>query len=78
MSIKFTVFALVKDYEKRLGYSVNVSDLAQRIGVDARTMSAAMRGDMQRVDLTVLEKIFAFFRAEGMTATIADLFTITD
>lgn len=78
MSIKFTVFGKVKDYEKKIGRSINISELAQRVGVDARTMTAAMRGDMQRVDLVVLEKLLAFFSAEGMPITVADLFTVTD
>jgi hypothetical protein len=78
MSIKFSVFAQVKDYEKKLGRSVNVSELAQHVGVDIRTMSAAMRGDMQRVDLVVLSKLLAFFAAEGMPITVGDLFTVTD
>ena len=78
MSIKFTVFNQVKDYEKKIGRSASVSELAKRVGVDSRTMSAAMGGDMARVDLTVLGKFLAFFAAEGMPVTVADLFTVTD
>ena len=78
MSIKFTVFSQVKDYEKKIGRSISVSELAKRVGVDSRTMSAAMGGDMVRVDLTVLGKFIAFFHSVGMPIAVGDLFTVTD
>lgn len=77
MSIKFTVFALVKDYEKRIGRNVSLGEMARLIDIDARTLSAAMSGDMQRVDLAVMSKLLAFFESEGMPVSINDLFTIT-
>lgn len=75
---KFSIFRLVKDYEKARGKNVKQDELAELIGIDSRTVNALMLGTLKRADLVTLDKLLEFFRREGMPITVADLFVVED
>ena len=73
--VEFHLFALIKQLEIKKGEKVTVAEIAKKARLHRNTVQRISDNATERVDLTTLAKLRAFFDAEGMPINIGDLFT---
>lgn len=72
MQASLKIFDAVNKLESHTGRRYTESEIAKATGLHRHTVAAAMRGKPDKT----LSKLLAFFRAEGLDITVADLFTV--
>lgn len=70
----FNLFDLKMQLQAKLGREVSWAEISRESGVNQNTLTSLLHNKARRVDLDTLEKLIAYFNAQGMAITHADLF----
>lgn len=60
--VKVTLFSFWKDKEKELGRKITVADVSTATGVHRNTITAYLKGKIDRPDNKVIDKFCGFFK----------------
>lgn len=77
MTINHNLFTLKRQLEIAKRHEYSWMQIAEATKVHPNTLHNIATNKTRRVDLDIVEKLLAFFAAEGMPVTINDLFTTT-
>lgn len=73
---ELNVFRLLKKLEATTGNRFTNTLFAKKSGLSRVTVNGLMNGTTNRIDLATIDKLLAFFAAEGMPIEPGDLFTV--
>lgn len=75
--LRFNLHKPLGELESRNGrYSyARISEIS---GISRQGVRRLLTDETRQIDVTTLDKLLAFFAAEGMPVTIGDLFVVTD
>lgn len=74
--MRFNLLPIKHDLEKRRGEAISWAEIGRGSGVHPNTLSAILNNNARRIDLETLEKLIAYFNAQGVKLGIADLFAV--
>ncbi len=76
--MRFNLTRLRRQLEELTGREYSWSEIARRTGLHRHTIERIAANQTSQVRLDTLERLLAFFHAEGMAVTLNDLFTDVD
>lgn len=77
--IKLNFLELLQSLERQKnGRRYTYSEIADKAGLSRQTATKLFTGKSKAIDLATIDKLLAFFAAEGMPVTVGDLFTVTE
>jgi transcriptional regulator with XRE-family HTH domain len=77
ITVQYNLFTLKKQLEIAKQRSYSWSELAERSGLNRKTVERIAQNKYQRADFATLEALLEFFHEEGMPVGIQDLLTVT-
>lgn len=69
---------LLRELEAKNQKDYEIGKVAKAAGLSRFTVSMLANNNHARTDFSTLAKLLWFFKQEGMTITLNDLFTVTD
>ena len=76
VTVKFNVAQLIRELSLRNRRDYDKTTLATEINVSRTSLYGILGNSNVRIDLSTVEKLIAFFHAEGMPVTLEQLFTV--
>ena len=76
VTVKFNVAQLIRELSLRNRRDYDKTTLATEINVSRTSLYGILGNSNVRIDLPTVEKLIAFFHAEGMPVTLEQLFTV--
>ena len=76
--IRYNLSALKLELEYQNKREYTWKQLAERMEISERTLSAWLHNRTSRIDMEVLEKALDFFHEEGMVIEFKDFFIVTN
>lgn len=75
-TVSFRLFELIKDLEKMKGQNYSLSMISDKTGITRAALSRMMNHKTDRVYLSTIGTLLAFFRDEGLGVELSDMFNI--
>ena len=76
--IHWSLMQMMGRYQMETGKRLTIRDLAEATGVAKASITLALSGETQRVDLETLDRLLTFFRRElNQPFTVSDLLEYT-